>query len=835
MNYRAISSYLFFLLSIPIFLTGFWLRGHQLATYPPGISNDEAINAVDAHHIAQTGNFPMYEEDEGRAEPLFRIIEVFSLLAFGHTVWALRFCSVLLGMVTLASVIWVSRELLHDYPLPIRLCGALGAGIVIATMVGHVTLSRTLFRGILQLLIMSLSIGFMLRGMRLNRWRDYVLSGLFGGLTLYTYTAAWFFPPAFIILGLILLILRHQSWRDWLPKLVVLGIIALIVTAPIIYLLITYPRAVLGRADALTSEYVNWMRQIQVMINQFLVTGDENPQYNVALAPIIPELFQALFFIGLFGLIVRIRQPASWFITSLLLLLTLPALLSNETNHGLRIAGEYVIVPLIISLGIALCLWLLRQLIRNDVIVSALASIILLIMLGINAQDTWERYTRFYDMPELWRTWNVHEMQLNHNEWFFRTDRQDFAAWLLQQDTPLLIPIEELNRQTTRTWLINAYPTVTSVDSNFRLPDDTILVAPWSLERGAIIGDSRHYALLDNDSIILLPPLSDESLQEITRNVENGEVIEREGQINFLGYAQTIEPTDIAFNTQEVSDNVAVFGNGDIQLSGWFGEDTIHANQSYEFVFEWESLKQIGHEYLSSIQIQTQDYETVVGQDSYILRWIYPTTIWNENLPVHDVHTLQMAETLDVGAYRLTVGLYFASYPLIEAESVDYSIVDNRATVGWLKLPQETIPEVPITARSVNVTFADLFELTHIEFAASESGQLLAQLHWLGLENRPDIDATIFLHIVDESGAIVAQSDVRPQNGQYPTFIWDEGEVIKSDHVLNFNDLETLERYTVRVGMYTFPGPENLVATLGNETFTDGLVELGSLTNYFSE
>jgi hypothetical protein len=57
---------------IGLLLVAFWLRLDDLDAQPPGVSNDEAVNVVDAFHISRTGNFPLYE-DFGRPEPLYRL------------------------------------------------------------------------------------------------------------------------------------------------------------------------------------------------------------------------------------------------------------------------------------------------------------------------------------------------------------------------------------------------------------------------------------------------------------------------------------------------------------------------------------------------------------------------------------------------------------------------------------------------------------------------------------------------------------------------------------------------------------------------------------------
>lgn len=833
MSFRSSLNKILFLCFVAVLLLGFWLRTNDLQHFPPAISNDEAINAVDALHIARTGNFPMYEEDEGRAEPLFRIIEALGILTFGRTIWALRMVSVLLSMPIIALVVWITQECLYDYPRYIRLLAGLCAGITIATLVGHVTLSRTLFRGILQLLTMGLSIGFVLRGIRRNKWSDYILSGIFGGVTLYTYTASWFFPPAFIVIFLALIFLSFNQWQHWLPKIIILGLIAMLITAPLIHLLITYPRAVLGRAEALSPNGMNLIQSIQAMIDQFLVAGDENPQYNVALAPIIPQTMLWLFYLGLGAMVIRIRRVHSWFIASLLILLTLPALLSNEITHGLRISGEYLIVPIIIGLGVGLGLWLLNNVFNHKFIIVGVATISLTALSIFNSQMTWERYTNYYTNPAQWRLWQVHEMELDHNEWFFRVDRQDFGDWIYAQTTPLLIPVEELNRQTTRSWLMNDYPAVSSTNTTTTIPENTQLVMPWSLELGDIMRDSRQFALLNEDTITLIPPLSRSSHDALLNNIDDAEPITREGQIDFLGYASEFDATLINFEKQNTID--AIFGNGDIRLSAWSSHGILYTDPALEIFLTWESMRRLGHEYIASVQLQTQDYNRLAGSDNYLLRWIYPTTIWNENLPVTTSHHLELPDDLKSGAYQVTVGLFYASYPLISAESETLAIVENRVTVGWLKVPQIE-PTIPASAHEIeSMTIDNLFQLSHIDFAEADDGQLLGQLHWQSIAHRPDIDATIYIHIVDSNDQIVAQSDTRPLGGQYPTFIWDAEEIVRTDHIFDFIDFENLDEYRVRVGMYVFPGPQNLPANYQDQSFNDGLVTLGTLADYLGD
>jgi hypothetical protein len=101
-------------------------------------------------------------------------------------------------------------------------------------------------------------------------------------------------------------------------------------------------------------------------------------------------------------------------------------------------------------------------------------------------------------------------------------------------------------------------------------------------------------------------------------------------------------------------------------------------------------------------------------------------------------------------------------------------------------------------------------------------------LYWQSLVSRPPIDVTIFVHVVNPTGDIVAQQDARPWGGQYPTLIWDEGEIVQTDYVLDIGATDPGE-LMVRVGMYTFPGLARLPVVQHGEPVPDAFVDVGSL------
>ena len=82
----------------------------------------------------------------------------------------------------------------------------------------------------------------------------------------------------------------------------------------------------------------------------------------------------------------------------------------------------------------------------------------------------------------------------------------------------------------------------------------------------------------------------------------------------------------------------------------------------------------------------------------------------------------------------------------------------------------------------MTANFADEIALIGYDLQV-ESGQVRLKTYWQAL--RPIAASyTIFVHLLDENGALLAQQDALPQGGAYPTSIWAVGELVVDEAVL---------------------------------------------------
>jgi len=109
----------------------------------------------------------------------------------------------------------------------------------------------------------------------------------------------------------------------------------------------------------------------------------------------------------------------------------------------------------------------------------------------------------------------------------------------------------------------------------------------------------------------------------------------------------------------------------------------------------------------------------------------------------------------------------------------------------------------PQIENAVNYNFGDQIAL--VGYAEQESiargSPLSAKLYWRALAPLTE-DYTMFVHLIDANGKIVAQQDAQPQRGTFPTSFWDVDEIVADEYVLAVPRDASPGEYQIRVGIY---------------------------------
>lgn len=172
-----------------------------------------------------------------------------------------------------------------------------------------------------------------------------------------------------------------------------------------------------------------------------------------------------------------------------------------------------------------------------------------------------------------------------------------------------------------------------------------------------------------------------------------------------------------------------------------------------------------------------------------------PTRRWDPEKHYRDDHVLKIPPDLPPGPYRIRVGLY-------SGLAQQRWRVGNEGTDG-IDLPRLLIVQRAVRALPSAVSFGEALQLRGVEgpFGLRTGERFELWLSWQVI--RPiDRNYTLFVHLINESGRLIAQQD-RFQL----TSMWPVGESVPLK--VEFPSLPP-GRYHIRLGWYLWPSMEHL-------------------------
>jgi 4-amino-4-deoxy-L-arabinose transferase-like glycosyltransferase len=98
-------------------------------------------------------------------------------------------------------------------------------------------------------------------------------------------------------------------------------------------------------------------------------------------------------------------------------------------------------------------------------------------------------------------------------------------------------------------------------------------------------------------------------------------------------------------------------------------------------------------------------------------------------------------------------------------------------------------------------------------------------LYWEVLRS-PTADYTVFVHLLNEAGEQVSGFDRPAGGGTLPTSTWQIGQILRDSYPLAIPETLPSGKYSVRVGMYTWPSLARLPITAGQDSIGDS-IDLG--------
>lgn len=255
------------------------------------------------------------------------------------------------------------------------------------------------------------------------------------------------------------------------------------------------------------------------------------------------------------------------------------------------------------------------------------------------------------------------------------------------------------------------------------------------------------------------------------------------------------------------------------------------------FTVYWRLNEQTGTDYSAFFSVVGRDVVEIGKLDTYPGAGTLPTSRMEPGLIYQDRYTIQVDEEFEYPtAIRVLVGV-----GIFEGADVGYTNILEPTTqngqevgsvittvgVGYPTGRCDLVEPVTSDGPDARGQFADLAIVDGAVTSVTGSQVDLA-LRWQTIGTTPD-DWTIFVHLLDEAGQLVAQADGPPLNGDYPTSLWSRECYYPDNRQLEIPADAAPGQYEVHVGMYNAADPTlpRIPVVDGSDSVLIGTITIG--------
>jgi hypothetical protein len=190
------------------------------------------------------------------------------------------------------------------------------------------------------------------------------------------------------------------------------------------------------------------------------------------------------------------------------------------------------------------------------------------------------------------------------------------------------------------------------------------------------------------------------------------------------------------------------------------------------------------------------------------------TNWWQEGVVIRDPWEIRVLPGTPPGVYHVEVILYDA-----ENQQGLESTGGGQLLLGPLEIPWRGSPPVSSLdiEHPVEASLGDKARLLgyNVESGFRPGDNIHLTLFWQCLGKMRQ-NYTVFTHLVDERGSIMAQKDNPPVDGFYPTTEWEVGEIVRDQYDLIISPEVPPGQYQLEIGMYLAETGERLRVSDGN-------------------
>jgi len=543
------------------------------------------------------------------------------------------------------------------------------AALVLAVLYWRVSFSRIGMEPILVPFTATLTFAALLRGLNTGRWPAYVLGGVGLGASLYTYKAGYFVPVLVALFVGYSAIMERRFLRRHGRGLLLLGLVTLIVFAPLGTYFATHPDdfvhrpasvSLVGGETALDRPWSAIAENVPPVLGMFFRQGDTNPRSNLPGRPALDLFLALLFLVGLGTALARFNRPRWALPTIWLIVMIVPTIVTEYAPHFARAIGAVPAVALLCGIGVW-TLWrgavsLARPWLRWGVV------LLLVVGFAFSTASTARAY--FHEWKESPDLFYAFDVGLTHVA--------DYINALPVEEDVYLTPTDR-GHYTLRFLVDHPF-------ASFDGRQGSVFPAPG---RAATI-----IVLLREDQET---PAILERVRPDAANVWN--LADDRARPYALAYRLPARDTPAPLAGIGGLSEIATFGEAIRLLGASVESPKAVPGDRVEVTLFWEALAPLEEDYtvfahlLGEYNPSTQG-PVWAGHDSQPDGGHYPTSSWKSGEIVLDVHHLDIPGDAPPGAYQLEVGLYFLATMsrLPATDSAGVPLPDGAALLGAVKV-----------------------------------------------------------------------------------------------------------------------------------------------------
>ncbi len=252
-----------------------------------------------------------------------------------------------------------------------------------------------------------------------------------------------------------------------------------------------------------------------------------------------------------------------------------------------------------------------------------------------------------------------------------------------------------------------------------------------------------------------------------------------------------------------------------IILHGFEGpEDGIQPGHTEEFTLYWEAIQPIEQDYSVDIQILDTQQRFQGATRTYPGQGTFPTSLWEPGRIYRDVYRIDVEPAMPTPSLaQLKVVLYdHTTGECLAVRTENGGDLGTAAIFGRLRAysPQKA----DSSAATPFAIYGDSIQLIDCQLppCIDPEGDLTIRLQWR-CQQPLGQSYSVFVHLVDAQGEIIAQSDGLPRGGSYPTDIWAPGDLVVEERKLTLPTNGGTPPYYIRVGLYMLDTMQRLPAS----------------------